>query len=214
MSKNKIENTTDTVRRNPMAALVTAMTGGIEAQEARGQSQLVHSDVLPTQGLDELVKLYGPLGLSRGAMVDGDPLFTHVSLPAGWSKRPTDHSMWSELVDDKGRKRARIFYKAAFYDRGAHVHPTSRYRVSRDYSNATPQHQIVFVVLDGETELYHTASVQDPTRGADGEYLADVPRDAWRERETTERDLLAECVAWLNRNRPGHDDPIKSWELA
>jgi hypothetical protein len=44
-----------------------------------------------------------------------------VSLPPGWKVVPTDHSMWSDLVDAKGEKRASIFYKAAFYDRDAFI---------------------------------------------------------------------------------------------
>ena len=40
-------------------------------------------------------------------------------MPNGWKKQATDHSMWSELIDDKGKVRATIFYKAAFYDQRA-----------------------------------------------------------------------------------------------
>jgi hypothetical protein len=35
--------------------------------------------------------------------------------------------MWSHLLDEKGRKRASIFYKAAFYDRSARINPENRF---------------------------------------------------------------------------------------
>jgi hypothetical protein len=92
----------------------------IDAQEAQGQSQLVVSELLPT-------KIRGSRGiLERAGVVFGDPLpddplFCRATLPPGWNKRATDHPMWSELVDETGRVRAMIFYKAAFYDRDAFV---------------------------------------------------------------------------------------------
>jgi hypothetical protein len=50
-----------------------------------------------------------------------DPLFCRVELPAGWRKVPTDHPLWTDLVDGGGKVRAKIVYKAAFYDRYARV---------------------------------------------------------------------------------------------
>lgn len=91
----------------------------IEQQEAQGQEELVASELLPSQGDWEGLE---KLGIKRGDPVEGDSLFVHAHLPDGWTKRPTDHSMWSELVDEKGIKRASIFYKAAFYDRSAQIH--------------------------------------------------------------------------------------------
>jgi len=57
------------------------------------------------------------MGIVFGEKVDD--LFTSVTLPEGWHKEATEHAMWSKLIDDQGRERASIFYKAAFYDRSA-----------------------------------------------------------------------------------------------
>lgn len=43
----------------------------------------------------------------------------NVELPDGWKKVGTNHDMHSDLVDETGKVRASIFYKAAFYDRRA-----------------------------------------------------------------------------------------------
>jgi len=110
-----------------MANFMVAMTpGGIEAQEARGQQKLVNSDVLPLDiGYNTTWEQLADLGIIRGEQVDD--LFTKVTLPTGWYKKPTEHSMWSDLIDEQGRVRAHIFYKAAFYDRRANLGLVTRY---------------------------------------------------------------------------------------
>lgn len=110
----RITNTTDQSPAFHFA--VRATPGGIEAQESQGQQELVNAEVLPAKG--DWTQLEA-LGVKRGAHVTGDPLFVHVELPAGWKKQATDHSLWTDLVDETGTKRASIFYKAAFYDRDA-----------------------------------------------------------------------------------------------
>jgi hypothetical protein len=100
--------------------LAASTPGGIEAQEARGQLDFVASETLPKEMLHGCTReKLEEMGIRFGD--DVDDLFVSVELPDGWEKRPTDHSMWSELVDDKGVVRANIFYKAAFYDRNAHI---------------------------------------------------------------------------------------------
>lgn len=92
--------------------------GAIEQQEADGQRALVASSQLPTDGSGE----YAALGIHVVGPSKDDPLFMDVQLPEGWTIRPTDHSMWSDVLDADGKKRLAVFYKAAFYDRKAHSH--------------------------------------------------------------------------------------------
>jgi hypothetical protein len=134
-----------------------AMTpGGIEAQEAVGQKMLVVSDTLPTKGLlFDQIRAGGPaniyadfiqkLGFNIGDAVD--ELFTVVHLPPGWKKQPTEHSMWSDLLDERGRIRASIFYKAAFYDRRAHIHWNS------------PVTTALFYTEDGKNQYDHPRGI-------------------------------------------------------
>lgn len=56
-----------------------------------------------------------------------DDLFFSVELPEGWEIKATDHSMWNNVFDDKGRKRISFFYKGAFYDRDAFSNFERRY---------------------------------------------------------------------------------------
>ncbi len=93
--------------------------GAIEAQESRGQQQLVESTQLPTDCTACLRLELTKDGVIFGEPTPGDEMFCEATLPEGWEVKATDHSMWSELVDNEGTKRASIFYKAAFYDRHA-----------------------------------------------------------------------------------------------
>lgn len=93
--------------------------GAILQQESRGQKELVNSTQLPTECRAEDRAKLEAAGVVFGEPNENDPLFCDVTLPAGWKKVETDHSMWTDLVDGDGVKRGAIFYKAAFYDRRA-----------------------------------------------------------------------------------------------
>jgi hypothetical protein len=113
-----VENTS---QRDPLIHLLGAMSEGsdhyIEGMEAQGQRQFVNSQVLPVRMGDRAE--YEALGFTFGEPVEGDRLFVNATLPDGWEKRPSDHSMWSHIYDADGNERVAIFYKAAFYDRDA-----------------------------------------------------------------------------------------------
>lgn len=115
-----IENTTG---RDPMLHLLGMMGGGqsgyIEGMEAQGAQQVLTSDQIPTSAPWAELEA---LGFVRGEPVRGDDLFTHVTLPAGWTRAGTGHSMHTDILDERGVPRVGIFYKAAFYDRRADAH--------------------------------------------------------------------------------------------
>lgn len=118
----------DTSKRDPLLNLMLAM-GGMDhmaaEDESNGQKQLVHSDRLPSRVLHGTDADFEAMGLSFGEPDPQDPLFRPASLPGGWSKQPTDHYMWSTIVDDEGRERGRVFYKADFWDRDAFMSPVT-----------------------------------------------------------------------------------------
>lgn len=93
--------------------------GSIEASEAEGQRQLVNSTAIPVT--DYRNEDLESLGFELGDVDEADPLFRECKLPAGWSRERSDHSMWSYIADERGFRRIAIFYKAAFYDRNAHL---------------------------------------------------------------------------------------------
>ena len=88
-------------------ALLASTPGGIEKQEAEGQRALVASTTLPKTIHGASRAQLTEIGFKFGE--DADDLFVNCELPTGWTKRATNHSMHSDLLDDKGRKRAGIF---------------------------------------------------------------------------------------------------------
>jgi hypothetical protein len=173
--------------------IAASTPGGIEAQEKRGQQQFTEkmNDLLPIEGTQE--PNYRAAWVAMGftfAEKPKDDLFISANFPAGWTKQATDHSMWSKLLDDKGRERANIFYKAAFYDRKAHVHLIPRYGINTDY-DAKPK-RVVYVVDCGKR--IHKL----------GEYASDDYKEG--------RKLNAAGETWLTANFPEWKDATKYWD--
>jgi hypothetical protein len=133
----------------------------IERQEAEGQKELIDSLQLPKRcnspiGINA-AEQYSKMGIKVFTGSKGDDLFMGVKLPKGWEKRATDHSMWNNLVDDKGRTRATFFYKAAFYDRDAFINFQTRYQSTCKYlteKDEKGRNKSYYVVTDGDIELY------------------------------------------------------------
>jgi hypothetical protein len=182
--------------------------GGSEAivrQEAQGQREVVQSDTLPSDCDIEDRKALEAAGVIFGEPVPGDPLFRFVTLPDGWTKARTDHSMWSDLRDEQGRKRASIGYKAAFYDRWARLSATRRFSAGLDYSDTACKRQDTHneyagVVHDGDRVIWRQVFT-DP-KGAD-KYADD---GAYHQAQIAAR-------AWLDEHYPDHANPAAYWDL-
>lgn len=190
--------------------LAASMGGGgigraIEESERAGQASLVNSDTLPTRfsGREALEAA----GVKFGAEVAGDSMFTYVELPAGWKKQRTDHAMWSDLVDDKGRKRAIIFYKAAFYDRSAHGSVLARLNVASYYNE---DHETIAVarVEDQGAVLFESERLEMKTDADRYGSRWDAPVKVQSKREIAH----AQCVAWLDQNYPDWKNPAAYWD--
>lgn len=188
-------------------AAVALTPGGIEAQEAQGQKDLVNSDTIPVKcsGCEyaDLEKIgIKFLELISDVKVRGD-LFVKVELPPGWKKVATDHSMHSNLVDDKDRVRANIFYKAAFYDRSAHINLVRRFNweVSPEdlWESDADVEKLKWagVVLDGKKVIFHT------------EWKLFKDR---LERINAEEEMRKEALSWLNKNYPGWENYSAYWD--
>lgn len=171
--------------------LIAATPGGIEAQEARGQQEFVASETLPIEcprkDLESLGFVFGE---------NADDLFVYVQFPEGWSKKPTDHSMWSKLVDSQGRGRGDIFYKAAFYDRSAHMRLNRRFSYLRNYE--LDEDKIQCQVFDCDAVVFETEIEQ-------GEHGS---KEFWNTCDQHE----AKAEKWLKDNYPDYNNPMAYWD--
>jgi hypothetical protein len=209
---------TDTTNTDPAEFLLDAMMRGsgpaaIEAQEARGQREAVNSDQLPTKGLlGKDRPVWEKMGIKiiekePGTTSSGDSLFTLVELPKGWKKEATAHSMWNNLVDEKGRVRAKFFYKAAFYDRDAFMSgPECRFTIRRDLSGPRDAYERTtrMQVLDGNEVVF---SVEEPR-----EQYKEFDRAKYDANEASEKRLRLQCRDWLAEHYPNFEDPMAYWD--
>lgn len=193
----KITNTTKLVHDDPMAFMSAAFLFGaseaIEGMEAMGQAELVASDQIPTDLQDCTEADLERLGFVLGPVEPDDPLFRQATLPAGWTKIAVgDHAMWSHILDDLGRVRFRIFYKAAHYDRHAQMGIERRYDYSIYVEGSTPE-RYAAVVKDDEAVMV-TLGERDRDDFAAGDVLR------------------AKCEEWLDEYRPDWRNPLAYWE--
>jgi len=172
-------------------------------QEAAGQATFVNSTTLPKEGLTEpgimaTRKPFVPEGLT--IKDEHDDLFVNVELPAGWVKKANPgHSMWSSLLDEQGRCRAGIFYKAAFYDRNARISWDSRYNVRTRYLDDGDRVQII--VTD--------ATVGTDTEAGEGAVLWESAIITDHDEETATHKI---AEAWLTERRPDWLNPALYWD--
>lgn len=173
-----------------LANFIAASTpGGIEAQEAHGQRTLAAAaNKLPADMSAADRAALESLGFAFGDKVDD--IFLQCTFPVGWSIKPTDHSMHSDLIDPQGRKRGGIFYKAAFYDRNASLRLNTRYYQRCDYEKPTSTYFIVDSADGSRKHVVGTAPYADYQAG---EQVNQAARQ------------------WLESNLPNYQDPLAYW---
>ena len=173
---------TDTTKLHPLVYLMAAMSEQHPGAEACGQTELVQSTQLPRKMDPDNCRVYlESLGFT---FTEGtDALFIDATMPAGWTKRATDHAMWTDLLDPQGHVRACIFYKAASYHREAFMMLMCRYNCVRAKRDGV----YVCQITDCGVVIHETEPI-----------AADTARAAAR--------------AWLAEHYPQHDDPTAYWE--
>lgn len=184
----------------------------IYAQEAEGQQELINSSQLPVKSNDRLEPnakvAYKKMGILVHPFTDkiarifkdqvnklnNDPIFVSVILPPGWKISDTNHSMWNNLVDHRDRIRANIFYKAAFYDRSAHINFIRRYAYTQE-----------FIERDDINDMRSRYVIKDNATG--NQLFVTETRNThdWESRK-------AECEGWLNEYFPKWQELTAYWD--
>lgn len=195
-----MRKTTNTTNAPKPEWLLGGNPDAIEAQEAIGQLEFVESSQLPrksnTREAPNAAEQYSKMGIKVLTSSKGDDLFLGVMLPKGWKKEFTTHSMWNNLVDDKGSIRAMIFYKAAFYDRDAFVDFKTRYET--DFKFLDEKHP------ERDWDSARIISVKDNRTGetlwaSDKCFYGDNDR------------VYQEAKDWLDKNFPDWKDINAYW---
>jgi len=219
-----ITNTSNRLANAALAALNHAKKTGspdgfIEAMEAQGQRELYKSEGtrLPVEGtiIDRWHREGEPTskeileswGFKFGEKVEGDGIWIRAELPEGWKLVPTDHHMWSEVRDEKGRKRCGLFYKAAFYDRSCHL--TLDHRFGRTTEDVNKSGDFwgarIGIVTDCGQEIQRFGPFENNVTTKEEYYkLKDDERAITRAENATKE--------WLNKNYPDWGDVTAYWD--
>lgn len=139
-------------------ALSRALNGEenvIEHMEAEGQANAVEN-VLLARDMRPDRKVWEKLGF-KFEDIENDNVLLKATLPEGWVLMPTSHSMWNEIYDDKNRLRAEMFYKAAFYDRSAHMSLKNRYDIHSASCGPLDMDEIIY--FGNEQEVLFIAGI-------------------------------------------------------
>lgn len=195
------------------AAKMLGVERAFERAVEQGQAELAESTQLPADMMGQR-KDFEAIGFVFGPANKDDELFLPATMPRGWKKVRTTHSMWSDLVDADGCKRASVFYKAAFYDRAAHMSLNRRFHAALDYTRTDYERVRCYQVID---HMNGDKVVFAATRTIDLDPEADEYRDR---RIQIDDEIQKEGNAWLTANFPdwqkptGHwNDPKSAWEV-
>lgn len=185
--------------------LAASTPGGIEAQEAAGASAMKANSRLPKSGLLERREALEKIGIVVGEEIDD--VLVAVTLPEGWGLEGNNHhdARHMALFDDRGRQRAYVFIKVAFYDYTGYVEWNSAITVEdrrtdseKDIYDEPEDAEVtiaVSVVKDGNV-LHQTESV---TTVRAKHYEA-------------KQSLHAAAREWLDEHFPNHSDPFAYWD--
>ena len=123
--------------------------------------------------------------------------------------------MYSDLVDDRGRKRAGIFYKTAFYDRNAHISLAARYHsgtqsVGGHHTGASIDERCYEGFLkDGKEIIFRTSPTEsEPKISYDDNEL----RKKWLKWVDARDAKRSEAEAWLQAKFPDYREPLAYWD--
>lgn len=183
------------------AALALGGTGkAIELQEALGAKDVQCSDRFPLDRRGISDDQLTAIGCVLGPKIDD--LFQSITLPPGWKKDATGHDMWTYIVDEKGRKRFSIFYKAAIYDRSAHMDANRRFVITQDYTKGKKTRRNHIVITDAEKII----------KRFDGKLVQARHQDKTDRAFYVEQDALnRKAQEWLCANYPDYEDWTAYW---
>jgi hypothetical protein len=211
------------------------ITGGnigqsIMNQEKREQAKMVSIQNLPKSG-GSFCKLsipdcYKKLGIE--IIGEYDDLFYKVKLPIEWEIKSHSNSLWSSLLDNKGKERALIFYKVAFYDRSADIVFRCKYTYKvnpeddygSDISSKERENGKFFgIVYDAGKEIFRTKGMSVKTKlskNDNNREISGTERESiikhYKEKEELEKSLIDQCINFLNESSPNYEDIFAYWD--
>jgi hypothetical protein len=179
-----------------------------ESQEAKGAIEFASSeDKLPRRvhtpsfsGVEGKT-LYEELGIAVIKEAD-DPLFYTIKLPAEWTIMPTEHSMWTEVWDDKNRCRVNVFFKASLHDRKAYALFRCRYEGRRFWPPSENELPYYYIEDNAtKTIIYSTENIVYPEH--EGQEMPKYDKQRYQE-------MI--CEEWMAQHYPKWKEFSEYWD--
>ncbi len=116
--------------------------------------------------------------------------------PASFPLMRPGSTLWSKIVDAKGRARACIYYRDEFHNRVAYLRFNCRYSVRPDYETG-----------DGSVCILDNGCGGEPPK-----ILQEVRAFAHESFEEARKRAREQAFAWLDWNFPQYKDPHAYWD--
>lgn len=190
-------------RLEGMEMLIRALCGEenvIENMEKEGQNKAVRETLLPKIMKPEQ-EYWEELGFVFEEIEDDD-IMCKGTLPEGWKLIPTDHQMWTNIVDQNNTKRGSMFYKAAFYDRKAHMNLKARYSVTSQYVDENMMIKEVYFGNENE-KLFIAGTVY---------YDDNMTSEDLESTYEHEDYLINQATVFANTYYPDYTNPLAYWD--
>ena len=134
-------------------------------------------------------------GAEFGDAPEDEPELVIVRLPPGWTHDPDSSARVTYLLNEKGRRRAKLFISHGF----AWLKLLTRYEINFDKELLDSTGRVVVQVLDGTRPVFTTQP-----RAVEKPYNHEFYR--------AQTDVVNEAKAWLDANRPGWTKPSAYWD--
>lgn len=162
---------------------------------------VIASDRLPTEmGASDKREALERAGVVFGDVVQGNEMFTYVTLPEGWTKVETDYIQLTDVVDEKGRKRATLFFNNDDDERIVHTNIYPRFTYEREERSHPLKGILVMNVKDGDTAIFTTAEYP---------YFGEKEDAEWYSQYCF---AIVEAQEWLFEHYPNWQDPSAYWD--
>jgi len=186
------------IRRASRGERITA-----ESIEAEGMAAAIEETLLP-KDMEPGRSEWEALGFEF-TEVPNDELMYRAKLPKGWKMVPTDHPMATDIIDELGRKRGSMFYKASLYDRKASMSLCRRYKV--DMERKVDGFEATYIVYFGNDQerLFVAGEVTFS-------YQSPMEEQAKALKEIDELEAVAK--AWGKEHYPNYEDIHAYWDIA
>lgn len=133
-------------------------------------------------------------------------LFQEVSYPPGWGNAPTKSHLWTDIIDEHGRVRGAIFYKAEAHDLRAHAVLYPRFSVGLDLSDRAMAQSTATMLIEDRLGLVNMR--------IDGLTKVNWAGDRAVAEAASSAELAAErkLKEWLDTNYPAWTTILGHWQ--